>query len=421
MPDVSPGPLTTRAPGALSAIRVCDLSGQLAGAGATRFLAAFGAEVIRIEDPVDQGRWDIIRGGPPYVDGRQGNDLGGAFNNHNVEKLGVTLNLRTARGRELLERLVAVSDVVTENFSAGVMERLGFGYARLRELREDVVYVSNSGFGHTGPYVRYKTFGPIVQAVSGLTFLSGLPGRPPAGWGYSYMDHMGGNVMATAILAALVHRNRTGEGQWVDMACAEAAVGFTGPGLLDATVNGRPQRTAGPRHSNRDERGEWAPHGIYPAAGEDRWVALACRCDDEWRRIAELIDEPWTADFSAAAARLAEQDRLDGLVGGWTRRRGRDETVKALQAAGVPADRVATPQDRVDDDPATAGWGLWPEVEHTAMGRVRVDGVPAHLSETDWRIERGGPCLGEHNERVFCGLLGLRRDELAELAEEGVV
>src|SRR5690606_18928765 len=151
--------------------------GQLAGAGATRLLAAFGAQVIRIEDPVRQGRWDILRGSPPFLDERRGINLSGAFNNHNVEKLGVTLNLRTAQGRDLLTRLIAISDVVAGNFAAGVLERLGFGYERLRQIRPGIVCVSNCGFGHDGPYASFKTWGPIVQAVCGLTFTSGLPDR----------------------------------------------------------------------------------------------------------------------------------------------------------------------------------------------------------------------------------------------------
>ena len=274
-------------PGALSHLRICDFTGQLAGAGATRFLAAFGAQVIRIEDPVNQGRWDILRGMPPYVDERRGVEFGGPFNNHNVEKLGVTLNLRTERGKELLRELVAVSDVVAENFSAGVMERLGFDYEALKALREDIIYVSNCGFGHRGPYRDFKTWGPIVQAVSGLTFSSGLPDQPSAGWGYSYMDHTGGYYMAIAILMALRHRNQTGEGQWVDLACTEAGASLTGPAMLDYTVNGRPLRRQGSPNSNRSQHPATAPHGIYPSREEDTWVAVACRDDRDWEAFGE--------------------------------------------------------------------------------------------------------------------------------------
>src|SRR5262249_23678062 len=171
----------SRFDGALSRIRICDLSGQLAGAGATRLLAAFGAQVIRIEDPVTRGLWDIVRELPPRIAGDRTPEGGSGFNNHNVEKLGVTIDLRTERGKDLLRRLVRASAAVTETFAAGVMDRLGFGYDALQALKPDIVYVSNSGFGATGPYRSYKSWGPIAQAMSGLTWSSGLPDREPAG------------------------------------------------------------------------------------------------------------------------------------------------------------------------------------------------------------------------------------------------
>jgi crotonobetainyl-CoA:carnitine CoA-transferase CaiB-like acyl-CoA transferase len=408
---------------ALSHLRICDFTGQLAGAGATRFLAAFGAQVIRIEDPVRQGRWDILRGLPPFVDDRRGVDFGGGFNNHNVEKLGITLNLRTERGRELLRQLVAISDVVSENFAAGVLERLGFGYEELRALRSDIIYVSNCGFGQVGPYSRFKSWGPIVQAVSGLTFSSGLPDQDPAGWGYSYMDHTGGYYMALAILLALRHRNRTGEGQWVDMSCTDAGATLNGPALLDYTVNGRPLRRDGSPHSNRSQSPEMAPHGIYPAAGDDEWIAIACRDDADWQALAERIGEPWAnvARFVRLGGRLDFQDDLDTLLETWTRKHDRFELAAELRSAGVPASAVQMPEERVDKDPNTANWGLWPTIKHSAMGSVRVDGLPVHLSETDWELERGGPCLGEHNDRVFSEVLGLSSDEIEELRTEGVI
>jgi benzylsuccinate CoA-transferase BbsF subunit len=408
---------------ALSHITICDLSGQLAGAGATRYLAAFGAKVIRVEDPVRQGRWDILRGSPPYVDERRGIELGGPFNNHNVEKLGVTINLRTERGRELLRSLLAISDVVTENFSAGVLARLGFSYDELRAVRPDIIYVSNSGFGHTGPYVNFKTFGPIVQALCGLTFSSGLGDGAPAGWGFSYMDHMGGNIMALAILAAVAYRNRTGEGQWVDMSCTEAGLTLAGPDLLDFTVNDRPLRRPKLPDSNHSRNPAMAPHGIYPTSAHDRWLAIACRSDDDWGRLAAVVGEPWAYEerWRTLAERLAHQDELDQLIARWSGGRERLPLAKELRDAGVPSAVVALPEERIDQDVATAEWGLWPEVDHPEIGRVRVDGVPVHLSETDWVIERGAPCLGQHNQEVFGELLGLTDDELERLAGEGII
>ncbi len=408
---------------ALRHVRICDLTGQLAGAGATRFLAAFGAQVIRIEDPIKQGRWDILRGAPPMLEGMQGIDGSGPFNNHNVEKLGVTINLRDSRGKELLRRLVRISDAVTENFSSGVMDHLGFGYDALRLLKPDIVYVSNSGFGKTGPYSTFKTFGPIVQACCGLTFTSGLPGLPPAGWGYSYMDHMGANLMAVAVLAGLVHRSMTGAGQWIDMSCTEAGLTLAGPELLDFTVNGRPLRRAGSPNSNRTNYPVMAPHGIFPAAGDDSWVAVACRDDSDWGRLAEVIGEEWAMsfDFKSLAGRLGAIEDLETRLSEWTSQRSRYAVQEMLRSAGVPAAQVATPEDRVELDPNTEDWGLWPTVRHAGGGNVRVDGVPVHLSETDWVIARGAPALGQHNQFVFGEVLGLDDEEISELARDKVI
>ena len=408
---------------ALEKVRICDFTGQLAGAGATKWLAAFGAEIIRIEDPVMQGTWDILRSMPPFVDERRGVDFGGGFNNHNVDKKGITLNLRTDKGKELLAEIVKRSDAVTENFAAGVLEKWGFGYERLRELRPDIVYVSNCGFGHVGPYASFKTWGPIVQALSGLTFSSGLPDQEPAGWGYSYMDHTGGYYMAMAVLLALIHRARTGEGQWVDMSCTEAGLTLNGPALLDWSVNGRPLRRDGQPNGNRSEWPPMAPHGIYPAQGDDEWVAIACRSDAEWRALVDVIDEAWAHEdgWTTLAARKAAEDALDARLSAWTATQDKFAAARRLQAAGVPASAVQRPHERIDHDPATADWGLWPEVEHTKMGRVRVDGLPVHFSRTDWEMHRGSPCVGEHTEEVLGSLLGLGADEVAALREEGVV
>ncbi len=408
---------------ALGTVRICDFTGQLAGAGATKWLAAFGAEVIRIEDPTNQGQWDVLRSMPPFVDDCRGPDFGGGFNNHNVEKRGIALNLRTDRGKEILTEIIAKSDVVSENFAAGVLDKWGFGWDRLRQIREDMIYVSNCGFGHTGPYAKYKTWGPIVQAMSGLTFTSGLPDHEPAGWGYSYMDHTGGMYMALAILFALIHKQRTGEGQWVDLSCTEAGLSLNGPAILDYTVNGRPSRREGRPEGNRSASPPMAPHGIYACDGEDDWVSIACRDDADWAKLADRIGEPWAKDaqWRTLEGRLAAQDELDERITSWTRSRDKFEVQRNFIADGVPSAAVQKPPERVDHDPGTEEFGLWPFVEHAKMGRVRVDGLPAHFSKTDWKIERGGPCVGQHTDEVLAELLGYDADELARLHEEGVV
>lgn len=408
---------------ALGTIRICDFTGQLAGAGATKWLAAFGAEVIRIEDPTNHGGWDMLRGTGPFVDERRGPEFGGGFNNHNVGKRGITLNLRTERGKELLAEIVKKSDVVSENYAAGVLDKWGFGWDRLRALKDDIIYVSNCGFGHTGPYAEYKTWGPIVQAVCGLTFTSGRPGDEPAGWGFSFMDHTGGMYMTLAILLALIHKQRTGAGQWVDLSCTEAGLTLHGPALLDWTVNGRGMRRDGQPNGNRSDWPPMAPHGIYECSGDDEWVSIACRNDDDWKVLCSAINEPWASEekWATKAGRIENQDELDCALTGWTQKLGKFEVQRRVLAAGVPCAAVQKPKERIDQDPGTSEFGLWPEVTHREMGRVRVDGMPVHFSKTDWNAERGAPCCGEHTDEVLSELLGLDPDEIAKLHEEGVV
>ncbi|MEE3134142.1 MAG: CoA transferase [Pseudomonadota bacterium] len=410
-------------PGALSSFRICDFTGQLAGAGATKWLASFGAEIIRIEDPVREGRWDILRGTPPFIDDRRGIDLGGAFNNHNTDKLGITLNLRDEKAKEILAELVRVSDVVSENFAKGVLEKWGFGYDQLKAIKPDIVYVSNCGFGHVGPYSDFRTWGPIVQAVSGLTFSSGLPGLEPAGWGYSFMDHTGAYYMAMAIMLALLHRQKTGEGQWVDLACSESALTLHGPALLDWTINANPMRRDGSPHSNRNQWPPMAPHGIYPTLGNDEWVAIACRNESDWDALCSVIQRPWSTDkaFATLEDRLNHQDALDQHLSDWTQDQTKYEIETALQNVRVPVAAVLTPEERIDRDPATGSFGLWPTVQHREMGEVRVDGQPVHFSKTDWEMTHGAPCLSEHTMDVLTRVLGYSEEEVTQLTAEGVI
>jgi crotonobetainyl-CoA:carnitine CoA-transferase CaiB-like acyl-CoA transferase len=408
---------------ALAHVRICDLGGQLAGAGATKILGAFGAEVIRVEDPATHGRWDMLRAVGPYIDERRGVNLGGGFNNHNVTKRGVTLNLRTDQGRALLARLIEVSDVVTENFAAGVMQRLGFGYEQLVRIRPDIIYVSNSGFGHSGPYREFKTWGPVVQAVSGLTATSGLPDREPAGWGFSYMDHGAAAFMAVAVLAALHHREATGEGQWVDLASTLAGLTLQPVAVLDWTVNGRRTRRPDQPDGNHAEFGWMAPHNVYAASGDDRWVALACRGDADWRVLRDVIGEPWALDerFTTLAGRLAHQPEIDVAVEKWMAPLDAAQAADRLRRAGVPASIVASPQERIDQDADLASWQLFPTVHHREIGAVRVEGLPVRLSETDWSIDTAAPCLGQHNDEVLGTLLGIGAAELDRLRSDGVI
>ncbi|MCV7257208.1 CoA transferase [Mycobacterium shimoidei] len=398
---------------------MCDLSGQLAGAGATKILAAFGAEVIRVEDPATQGLWDALRGVGPYVDERRGVNFGAGFNNHNVGKHGVTINMRTPEGKDLLRELISVSDVVCENFAAGVLEKRGFGYEELQKINADIIYVSNCGFGHTGPYRDFKTWGPIVQAMSGLTFTAGLPDAEPAGWGFSYMDHISALYMTTAILAALHHRDRTGEGQHVDLATVPAGIAMLPTEVLDWTVNGRAASAGG----NRADFGEMAPHGIYPCAGADRWIAIACRDERELGVLAKVLNEPALSSdrFATLEQRLRAADELDALIGNATATRNAATLADDLVAAGVPASVVKSPSERIDDDPDLATMGLFPSVTHPDIGNVRVEGIPMRCSVTPWQITSAAPRLGQHNHEVLGDLLGHSKAQLDDWAQRGVI
>jgi crotonobetainyl-CoA:carnitine CoA-transferase CaiB-like acyl-CoA transferase len=250
-----------------------------------------------------------------------------------------------------------------------------------------------------------------------------LPGEPPAGWGYSYMDHTGAYYMAIAILMALHHRDTTGEGQWVDLACTEAGASLNGPAMLDYTVNGRPLRREGMPHANHSQFPAMAPHNIYRSGGDDNWVALACRDDAEWRALAGIIGERWTQDprWDRLSGRLEWEDELDANITSWTSARGHFEVAALLQENGLPATAVRRPEERIDKDPNTSAWGLWPTVHHTEMRDVRVDGLPVHLSETDWEMSKGAACLGEDNEKVLTEILGVSPEEIPQLRADGVI
>jgi benzylsuccinate CoA-transferase BbsF subunit len=423
-----------RTPGArqgpLAGIRVADFCWMGVGACATRLLADFGAEVIRIED---RNRLDMPRRLPIYKgevrtygeeDPNPDPDKGGLFNNYNRNKLGVTINMRTAKGRALADRLIASASVVTENFAPGVMERWGLTYERLQELSPNVIYARMSGFGHSGPHAEFKSYGPVVQAVCGLSYISGLPGEEPSGWGLSYMDNEAAFFNASALLTAIYHRINTGQGAEIDVSAVEAGINLLGPILLDVAVNGRSTRDGSYPTGNRLEHPDAAPHGVYPSRGCDRWIAIAVFDEAEWRGLTSVMENPaWASEsrFATQAARFANQDALDALIGAWTKDKDGHELMHALQAAGVPAGAVQTAEDTNDHDPQIASRGVFFEMDHPVIGEARFEGTPIQFSRTVQENWRSGPLLGEDNAHVFKNLLGLSEGEYEELSAEGVI
>jgi len=419
----------------LHGIRILDFTWFLASAGGTRFLAAFGAESIKVElkshpdtrmaamAPVGGRAARDAATGP--LSGVTDPDMGGQFNNKNPGKRGISLNVRHPKGLEIARRLVAMSDIVAEGFSPGVLDSWGLGYDAMRTIKPDIIYVQQSGMGAQGTYGRFRTVGPVANSFSGLSEMSGLPEPAmPAGWGYSYLDWMGAYSFALAMLTALFHRERTGEGQWVDASQAEVGLLISGTSILDWSANDR----IWSRYGNRSPYKPAAPHGAYPSAGDDRWLAIACFTDAEWRALAEVAGHPeWANDvrFKDLAGRLRHQDALDALVAGWTRSRDGYEAMLALQRAGVPAGVCQTAGDRCNRDPQLAALSWLTEVTGTKIGRWPLAEVPIKMSESPayigGRLDRGAPCYGEDNEYVYGELLGMSSGEIKSLADEGVI
>jgi crotonobetainyl-CoA:carnitine CoA-transferase CaiB-like acyl-CoA transferase len=406
----------------LAGIRVCDLTWIIAGPTATRVLADFGAEVIRVEHGQAA---DSIRFGRPIV-GDDGPTLNnsGFFNYFNRNKKSVLLNARHPEGMDLLKQLIAASDVVVENFSSGVLDSWGLDYATLEGIRPGIIYCSISGFGHSGRDKEFTTWGPTAQALSGLTFMSGLPGKPPAGWGYSYMDHTAGYYGAMAIMMALHHRNLTGEGQQIDISQVEAGMILTGPATLDYTVNGRGWRREGMPPGNRAWEPAVAPHNTYRCAGDDRWLAIAVTNDAEWQALVRAMDEPaWAADgrFATNAGRLTHQDELDAQISAWTAPHHDLVLMTLLQAAGVRAAACQRASDRFERDPQLTVRDWWHRLPHAELGDCEYDGIVPKLAKSPGALRTASPLMGEHTWEVLRDVLGLTDDEIAAHEASGVL
>ena len=416
--------------GPLAGIRVADFCWMGVGSMATRFLGDFGAEVIKIENRlrIDTPRRLPIYKGEVRAFGEEVSNpdpnKGGLHNNYSRNKLGITVNMKTPEGREIVERLIAASSVVTENFAPGVMERWGLTYERLQELSPEVIYARMSGFGHSGPYNDYRSYGPVVQAASGLSYISGLPGREPSGWGFSYMDNQAAYYNSAAMLMAIYQRNRTGKGTEIDVSAVEAGVHLMGPIMLDVAVNGRRTRDGSLPNGNRIEHPAAAPHGVYPAAGEDRWIAIAVFDDAEWQALAEVAGLGVAAAeprFATAEARRANADALDALLSGWTRTQDAQTVMVALQAAGVNAAAVQNPQDLNEVDPQLAARGIFFDMDHPVIGEARFEGEPMLFSRTSPDNWRSAPLLGEDNDYVYGELLGYSSEQIADFTERGII
>jgi len=344
-------------------IRILDFTRVLAGPYATRILADFGAEVIKVQPLMPEAEDEFSRG---------------YYNTWNRNKLGITLNLNKPQGVTLVRRLIGVSDAVVENFTPRVMANWGLDYPSLKKIKPDIIMLSMSTMGNTGAWRDYAGFGPTVQAFSGITYLTSFPGKPPIGLGYSYADHVAGLVAALALLGAMEYRQRTGEGQYIDLSQVEAMSSLLGSAILDYTVSGRQVEPLG------NSSLQVAPHGVYRCRGDDRWCAIAVFSDEEWQGFCRALgNPPWTGDerFATLPGRLENADELDRLVEAWTREHTAEEVMTWLQEQGVVAGVVQAASD-LTSDPQLRARGFFIELDHPELGKTISDGTPIKLSDT---------------------------------------
>ena len=392
---------------ALEGIRILDFTWVVAGPVAVRILADQGAEIIKIErrDTLDLGT-----------------RRGGFSGNLHRGKESTVINMADPRGIAIAQQLAAVSDVVIDNFSARVMRNWGLDYDSLKKIKPDIIAVSMSGFGHSGPHKDYVSYGPTLQALSGYTLQMRHPGQEPAGWGYSYADMTGGYSGALAVLMALWHRKQTGQGQFVDLSQFEAISSLVGPGLLDILNNQASSQPVG----NRSQEAPAAPHGVYRCQGDDRWCAIAVFTEAEWQRLCQVMGQPaWTRDvrFASLADRLQHQDALDEYIEAWTQQHTAEEVMTRLQEVAIAAGLVANGED-LDRDPQLRARGYWarlPAQEGGKTQEVILDGPPFKLSKTPGYVAAPGPLLGEHTDSVLRRLLNYSDQQIAQLKAEKVI
>lgn len=397
----------------LAGLRVLEIGWVLAGPLTARILANLGAEVIKIES---ETRMDSIRGSVPPQAGPT-LTAGGWFNDANTGKLSATINTKSGEGRELLLRLAATCDIVVENMRPGALERMGIPYGELRARNPGAIVAHMAGAGRTGPWVDFATFGNMITGASGLNAITGWEGAPPTGLGVAFADFVSPGLAASAVIAAVIERERTGRGQEIDLSQLPGMISLMSAEWMRFARTGKQE----PRRKNRSE--SHCPHGNFPAAGNDEWIAIAVRGDAEFGRFAQAIGKPELASderFAAHAARKANEDAFDVLVSEWTRTRDRWEAAEMLQAAGIAAAAVEGIADQLDRDPQMAGrfevvhQPTDPGLDITVHGEaIRIVGVGNPVGRA--------PALGDDNEYVFREVVGLDEEAFVRLLAARVI
>jgi len=401
---------------ALGGIRVVEFAVFAAGPLVGKHLGEHGAEVIRVESRAMPDGFRVHY--PPFKDNKPGLERGGSYALFNDQVLNVTLDLKQPKAVSLAKELVSKSDIVIENFAAGVMDRLGLGYSELRSVRPGLIMLSSCNQGQTGRRAKQRGFGSQLTSMSGFTHLTGYgPGKPPVLLYGPYVDFVAVGFGLVAVLAALDYRRTTGIGQHIDLSQYETGIQFIAPTVMDAQINGRVHEPEG----NRDPHA--APHGVYPCKGEDEWCAIAVFNDEEWRAFCRAAERPeWVSDarFMTAEDRKAHETELDRLIADWSAHFEARAIMERLQSASVRAGVVQSVPDLFSCS-QLAHRHQWVKLPHAEFGTYEHLAPPFVLSETPSELRRSSPLLGEHNDYVFEHIVGLSPEEIQKLKDERVI
>lgn len=398
----------------LKGLKIADFTVAVAGPISTRYLAGEGATVIKVECHKHP---DPVRLVPPYKDMIPGFDRSCQFAFYNFSKKSVCLDIGHPRGREAAIKLVRWADVVIENMAPGVMEKWGLDYEGCRKERPDIIYLSSSSLGRTGPLSAFAGYGFHHGPLVGVSQMTGWPDRVPCHDAIAYTDTVAPPFTVIALLGALLYRRRTGKGVFIDQSQTEAGAYFLGPVIMDYLVNGR----TGIRAGNRDP--DMAPHGVFPCRGEEKWVAIAVRNQKEWETFCRTIGkEEWLTDerFAAFSARKRNENELENLIADWTVHRSREKVVNLLQSAGISAGRVATSED-LFNDPQLRHRGHFNQLEHKEVGTYTYELPASRYSKMPHPKQDPAPLLGEHTDYVLGELLGYTDEEITDLLLEGAI
>ena len=398
----------------LEGLKVLDFTWVAAGPIMTVSLADFGATVLRIEP---FGKPDMTRLASPFLDRSPGVNRSTYFADLNRNKYSLSLDLNHPHGPKLAKRFVAWADVVVESFRPGTMDKWGLSYADLAQLKPDIIMLSTSMQGQTGPHASLPGYGLQLSALAGFADLTGWPDRNPCIPYGAYTDAIAPPFGIAAIMAAIDYRRRTGKGQYLDLSQLEASLQFLAPAILEYSANGKAMSRTGNSCSFA------APHGVYPCRGNDRWCAIAIFTDAQWRNLCRAMGNPeWATDavFSTLLDRIEHRDKLDVFISRWTENQTAEEMMAILQQAGVMAGVVQNGED-LHQDPQLKSRGHFWILDHPEIGRHACDAPSATLSKTPAEPQRPAPCLGEHNEYACREFIGLSDDEFMELLQEGVL